>query len=135
VCIYRCKSPFGIHRQGPCKECMVRADELMDEQYELNQLQRAYKAFRKSLATDQEWADHLDQVAPVVTDRKIINGHVIVSPKDCPCDKYSSFPCPVCDGGLSVCMNCGATEIELDQPCRATAEQLANVFWPIRANS
>jgi hypothetical protein len=118
-CVYKCKSPFGAWRSGPCKECMAEADRIMDEQHKLYQEAKAYTAFRLSEATDREWRDHIDQVAPVVRDRKIINGHVIVEPKDCTCDKYSRFNCPVCDGGLSVCINCGAAEIELDQPCKA----------------
>lgn len=76
MCVYACKSPFGTHRQGPCKECMAKADDLMDEQHELNQLAKAHKAFVRSLATDREWADHLDQVAPVVTSVRI-NDHIV----------------------------------------------------------
>lgn len=39
----------------------------MDESHALYQLGKAHRAFDKSLATDQEWQEHFDQVAPVVT--------------------------------------------------------------------
>lgn len=65
MCVYKCKSPFGVHRQGPCNECIKEADRLMDEQYEMHKRQKAVKAFRawlRSLATDWEASS---QVAPV----------------------------------------------------------------------
>lgn len=65
-CVYQCRSPFGVHRTGPCKPCMEKADRLMDEQYNLIQEGKAYRAFLASEATDREWQDHLDQVCPVV---------------------------------------------------------------------
>jgi|HubBroStandDraft_5_1064220.scaffolds.fasta_scaffold73130_1 hypothetical protein len=65
-CIYQCRSPFGAWRSGPCPACQAEYDRHMDEEYALHVEQKAYVAFRKSEATDREWTDHLDQVAPVV---------------------------------------------------------------------
>jgi hypothetical protein len=46
--------------------------------------------------------------------RKHPNGHRLLTPATCGC---ASSYCPVCDGGLGVCRDCGAAEIELDMPC------------------
>lgn len=39
--------------------------------------------------------------------------HTILQPKDCNCD--GTYPCPVCDGGLSFCTVCKGGEIELEE--------------------
>ena len=41
--------------------------------------------------------------------------HVLLEPKDCPCDG-DPF-CNICEGGLGLCRVCGKAEIELDEPC------------------
>lgn len=43
------------------------------------------------------------------------NGHTLLTPSDCKCDKDD---CPVCEHGLAVCQICNAAEIELQQPCQ-----------------
>jgi hypothetical protein len=50
---------------------------------------------------------------------KVVNGHVLMTPATCKFTHDSHTICPVCDGGLGVCVNCGSAEIELDRRCSA----------------
>ena len=43
--------------------------------------------------------------------------HILITSETCNCDKYSDSTCPVCDWGLSICINCRAAERELELPC------------------
>lgn len=58
-----------------------------------------------------------------MSERKIINGHALKEPRDCPGESCTYHDrggegCPVCSGGLGICIHCGAAEIELDTWCR-----------------
>jgi hypothetical protein len=56
-----------------------------------------------------------------ITEPKIINGHVLLTPQTCPgrgTDAHENANCQVCDGGLSVCSVCGDYEAGLDKPCQ-----------------
>lgn len=62
MCVFACKSPFGVNRREPCKDCKAKYDELMDAEYEYYQRRKAVKAFRlwlRSLATDWLDASHV----------------------------------------------------------------------------
>ena len=66
MCVYACKSPFTF-RSEPCRECRAEYDAWMDRSYAEFYLEKEARAvFNVLPATDREWADHLDQVAPVV---------------------------------------------------------------------
>ena len=43
--------------------------------------------------------------------------HKLITPSTCLCNKQSELQCPICDGGLAVCLRCGRAEVELDEPC------------------
>ncbi len=68
MCIYACKSPFGFSgRTQPCPECKSEYDAWMDRSYEEYKLEKLAGAAHVVLpATDREYQEHLDQVAPVV---------------------------------------------------------------------
>ena len=53
---------------------------------------------------------------------KIVNGHILIEPKDGHEHKDPDEDCRVCDHGLLICKVCGAAEIELDQPCPIVRE-------------
>lgn len=66
MCRKQCRSPFTLYK--PCDECMAEFNEHMDLEYQLIQLQKAARlAFKTVPATEREYAEYLDQVAPVVT--------------------------------------------------------------------
>ena len=66
-CVNACRPPFGW-RGAPCKVSAANYEEAMDESLMMYRLGDDDNAARRVLpATDREWTDHLDQVAPVVT--------------------------------------------------------------------
>jgi len=75
-------------------------------------------------------ADATDTIAPGQGDalrrfasEKCSNAaHVLLTPQTCTFRHEDDWPsCPVCDGGLAICRNCGKYELELDDPvCRAS---------------
>ena len=65
-CQFQCQPPFWFHGK-PCPWCADRYEEAMDESYVAYQEEKASIAFERILpATDREWRNRLDQVAPVV---------------------------------------------------------------------
>jgi hypothetical protein len=51
--------------------------------------------------------------------------HVLLTPETCNVTHSEDRQCPVCDGGLAVCMNCGEFEAGLDNPCRGKVDLTA----------
>lgn len=54
-----------------------------------------------------------------------LNGHVLKTRDTCGCDGKQQL-CPVCDWGLSICVNCGAAEAELSKSCNSKKSQRNN---------
>lgn len=46
-----------------------------------------------------------------------MNGHELLTAATCGCRDKPGELCRVCDMALDICRNCGAAEIELQQPC------------------
>lgn len=46
--------------------------------------------------------------------------HILFTKETCLCNKWSDYPCDVCDGGLAICSLCGKAEAELSTPCWPT---------------
>ena len=69
--------------------------------------------------------------------RTIVNGHRLKVPEDCNCNKEPGNGCIVCDQGLSVCLDCGKGEIELEQPCKkgGSIEKMKERFMRACRNS
>lgn len=68
MCLRSCKPPFGISGK-PCTECAADYAEWLDFlPLWTRELARCRGYARAIPATDQEWADYLGQVAPVVID-------------------------------------------------------------------
>jgi hypothetical protein len=66
ACRNQCRPPFGMVGK-PCDWCAERYERLMDESYERMLVEQSHRFWISiTPATDQEWRDHLDQVAPVV---------------------------------------------------------------------
>lgn len=63
--------------------------------------------------------------------RAATGGHRFKTPADCTHSTEFDGSCPVCDGGLSVCLVCGAAEGELPRECPGrtmTREELDGVL-------
>ena len=76
-CTFQCRPPFPFYGK-PCEWCARRYEEAMDESHRAYQEERASIAWERILpATDREWRDHCDLVAPVVTMIRI-NDQLIV---------------------------------------------------------
>lgn len=69
MCIYQCKAPFTY--RAPCPECLREYKAWMHWCYVMWKRNQAIRIaghiHRIPPATDQEWQDRLDQVAPIVT--------------------------------------------------------------------
>ena len=58
----------------------------------------------------------------------MINGHILIQPGDG--HKHGEDrSCLVCVGGLAICKNCNAAEVELDKPCEARIDPWADSHW------
>jgi hypothetical protein len=66
-CKFGCQPPYMSDPHRPCPACQRWHDEAMDRSYEEYRLQQLSDVEEMIIsATDREWHDHLDQVAPVV---------------------------------------------------------------------
>lgn len=64
-----------------------------------------------------------DCVFPQTSDQSVDeekSEHVLFTKETCRCNKWSDYPCDICDGGLAICSLCGKAEAELAAPCRIT---------------
>jgi hypothetical protein len=67
-CQHQCQPPFGVFGK-PCAWCAAEYERLMDESYQDYKEEKASIAWERILpATDREWRDYLDQIAPVVVE-------------------------------------------------------------------
>jgi len=70
-------------------------------------------------AVDRWWARWGLRLMATTTVDESPRKHVLLTRETCTFTHYEDRQCPVCDGGLAVCANCGKAEIELDDPvCR-----------------
>lgn len=50
--------------------------------------------------------------------QKTKNGHLLMNVETCSFNhSHYNHGCPVCDGGLAICLICGKAEAELDHEC------------------
>lgn len=56
--------------------------------------------------------------------------HVLATRETCNIIHYEDRQCPICDGGLAVCVKCGKFESALDEPCQPRDAQIHAVEPP-----
>ncbi len=68
-CHYGCRPPYNLGAGRPCAACMRKHERDMHQSWLDHQAEKAARAFDSILpATDREYEEYIDSVAPLVTD-------------------------------------------------------------------
>jgi hypothetical protein len=115
-CVHACRPPYMGDPHRPCPACREWHDEAMDRSFEEYVLCQESDTFDKHVpATDREWRDHCDQVAPLcewIKCSECDGSGVVDSGGSTPWGAWIDIPCSECNGkGLLANMRTAAPDV------------------------